>query len=68
MKALFLAAILIVGSIAVMEDGMEIIQKLESSAVGRDMLDTIQIQLASGDPADDLIHMLQDEEDRLDAE
>lgn len=43
MKALFLAAILIVGSIAVMEDGMEIIQKLESSSVGRDMLDTIQI-------------------------
>jgi hypothetical protein len=43
MKALFLAAILIVGAIAIQEDGMEIIQKLESSLEGRNMLDTIQI-------------------------
>jgi hypothetical protein len=40
-------------------------QRLENSKFGRNILDTIQLQLTAGDPADDLIHMLQAEEDRI---
>ena len=47
---------------------MDIIHKLESSESGKRMLETIAIQMESGDPADDLVRMLQGEEDRLDAE
>jgi hypothetical protein len=42
MKAL-LIAILLVGTFGVQEDGMETIQKMETSSFGRNMMDTIQL-------------------------
>jgi hypothetical protein len=68
MKTFFLCTILLVSAFAVQDDAMNTIEKLEKSKAGKRLLDTIQLQLAAGDPADDLIHMLQDEEDRLAAE
>jgi hypothetical protein len=42
MRTFVLIAICLIGAIAV-EDGMETIQKLESSSFGKNMLDTIQL-------------------------
>jgi hypothetical protein len=47
---------------------MATIQKMEQNKNGKRIMDTIQLQLQAGDPADDLIHMLQEEEDRIEAE
>jgi len=43
MKALIFIAIMIVGSMSVQDDGMEIINKMEESSFGRNMMDTIQL-------------------------
>ena len=41
---------------------------MEKSKYGKTILDTIALQIQAGDPADDLIHMLQGLEDKLEDE
>jgi len=56
-------ALLVVGTFAMTTEDQEIFDKLktiESSSFGKTMLDTVQLQLASGDPMDDLISTLQE--------
>lgn len=43
MKAIFIATMLILGSIASQEEGMETIKKLEASKEGKRILDTIAL-------------------------
>jgi len=55
-------ALLVVGTFAMTAEDQEIFDKIkaiESSSFGKTMLDTVQLQLASGDPMDDLIETLQ---------
>jgi hypothetical protein len=50
------------------EEAYFTLQKIEKSKFGRTLLDTIQLQLQAGDPVEDLIHLLQDMEDKLQEE
>jgi hypothetical protein len=43
MKAIIFACILILGAFAVKEPGMEIIEKMESKAFGKQLLNTIAL-------------------------
>jgi len=61
MKVLFFVALIMVSSLSTnvqSEDGMDVIKKLEKHAYGSELLATIQLQIESGDPADDLVKML----------
>jgi len=44
------------------------LKQIEKSKFGRTILDTIQLQLEAGDPVEDIIHLLQDIEDKLQVE
>jgi predicted nucleic acid-binding Zn-ribbon protein len=62
-SAIICVALLVVGSIATSTEDQEIFAKLrqmDATEFGKTMLDTIQLQLASGDPMDDLIELLRE--------
>jgi len=69
-SALLLIAFCVVGTFALTEDqqSMNRLKEIEQSRFGKTILDTIQIQLASGDPIEDLIDMLKQVENSIQTE
>lgn len=72
LTALFICSLLVFSAVAVeeMDDAkaMETLERIEKSKFGKTILDTIHIQLQSGDKMDDLIELLKEIEGQLIAE
>ena len=64
MKAVFVA-ILVLGAVSALsvEDSIEMISKIDSTAFGHTIFETIYVQLESGDPLDTLMETLGSLED-----
>lgn len=71
MKVILVFALIALSAFAVEKSDEEAyftLQQIEKSKFGRTLLDTIQLQLEAGDAVEDLIHLLQDMEDKLQEE
>jgi hypothetical protein len=68
MKTILIALLIIGAAIAAESDVKSIVKRIDQSRFGKTLLDTIYLQLQTGDPLDRLLTTLSELEDRYFAE